>query len=182
MCARRGRTVRPAVPWRRRPGRRRCYTSGRQEAGQELTGNRPAAAGRNRQVSRTEACLPPALRRLAVHLRQVDTNTVLGRRAAAGPQSQEGLQSAREVARPVGRRAHVEREARTAGGRAAWRRGWPTCRAAARRCCSSAKAWTTTSTIRSTATRLRCDRRRLAKPPPLRSAPTSTCMPSIRAA
>ena len=75
------------------------YTSGRQEAGQELTANRRLlVAAIDRFQGRK---LPSAgLERLAVHLRDVDNNTVL----ADDPQpvrSQEALQRAREIADPL---------------------------------------------------------------------------------
>jgi VWFA-related protein len=96
------------------------YTSGRQEAGQELTGNRRLLlAAIDRFQGRK---LPSAgLERLAVHLRDVDNQVSLGD-ATQPVRSQEGLQRARDVADPLDleRASNARRALQAIQGVASW--------------------------------------------------------------
>jgi VWFA-related protein len=96
------------------------YTSGRRESGQELTGNRRLLlAAIDRFQGRK---LPSAgLERLAVHLRDVDNNTILADDTQP-VRSQEGLQRARDVADPLDseRAANARRALEAISGVASW--------------------------------------------------------------
>ena len=126
------------------------YTSGRQVSGQELTGNRCLLLA---AIDRFQGRKLP-VGRLWSGLRctcaMSTTTTILADETQPGPDCRKVLQRARDIADPLRFRARGERSG------APWRlfragglRGRPTFKDDGRRCCSSAKAWITTSTTRS---------------------------------
>jgi VWFA-related protein len=126
------------------------YTSGRQDAGQELTSNRQLVRA---AIDRFQGQKLPSAgaEKLAVHLREnaIDQETADNTDGSPPLRTPEGLNKAMQTRDPYDRERAVNAPGVRSTRSRTCRSGWPTCRAAAKRCSSSAKAWTTMSTSRS---------------------------------